>query len=771
MSFRWENDRINNRLINGTIYVIKEMEKKIKNFFINVFGYLRTKTGQAIMSVLKLFTSLINYIRRIDVLITNIIASLIGILSVITLLVTKNQHLLNQIDNPDGIFLAVGGLLGTILALVLSLSIIPIQNAAVNLTQSVIKLYREDRLSRYVFSSLSISCLTSFIFVFLNNIGFNKPILLMVEILILTFSLDLLRFYHRHIIILLGTDKGITKLRDEIKNRISWFQKNVSFLAKIKRLSMSKGNKQKLSFNQHQLEGVLYSGSYSMVRSFKVMIDELAKTALKAISRNEIYRAQLAIFGILDVACHYIKIRSNNMIIYNEPGTFGVKGSDIDRLLTPIYEHYKDISRSALALRNETSSLHAVQALAQIAICLTKVSTSAYKKYSSPLTHMPIAYIGVCIENAQRQSLEEVPHQGAIELLEIVKNTPKNVSVSDVYLPVLSQLNKIALVFIVSNKDAFLNSCVEKMMMVSHHAVHNKHFNSTYIIDDIMGKVEALLSLALSYEKLYDAKFLGQPLTPVFDLSNQVSLGYLVARATILNKKENGKDWINPYNKFIEFNKKIQRHLYDIGKNNEFANSFILWHILHTIKHIADVFLQLLEKPLTKNTAHLDKLISCFSWYCSFFWLAFNKKKIINYQNAQEACDISGYIGLNFYRHKKYDIVKFCINNIASITESYVEFSKQNKNYNEFNILDLLMPLWHFHLVAEKDGNSAIVKIVKGKLDKFGVFKEDSKENEAFENRKRHLSRDLSGGLHWSRYDKSIDILNGLLEGETNSGS
>ncbi len=727
--------------------------------------WVKTKVENTAMKAMKVFAGVVFLMKRIEAWVSNVIVSLLGIAVAAFLFLPKNQNLLGHIESPNAIFLAIGGLIGTVLALVFSLSIIPIQNAAANLTQSVIKLYSRDRLSKYIFSTLSIFCLSSFLMVFGNSMGISKPILLTVDFLFIAFSFDLLRLYHRHVISLLESDKGINKLRDSIKKKISWFQGKISFLAKIRSLFLTKEDKKKLPLNQ--LESFLYINLSHVVYGFRLLVNELAEIALKAVARSEVSRAQLAIFAMSDVACHYVTVRKNNLRIQGEPGVagmLGVKGSDIDDLLSPIYEHFKDISRSAVSSRNETTSLHSIRALSQLAIHLTTLESPAYRKHSVPLTHMSIAYMGVCIEAAQRQGLDDVPHQGAGNLLEITKNAPKNVDICDIYLPVLNELNKIALAFLVSNKDTLLNSCIEKIMTVSHHAVYNKHFRAADVIGDITKKLEVLLPIALSYEKIYGSKFLGQPLTPAYDLSNQRSLGYLIARATEMIKKDEKRTHVNPYGNFIDINEKIQGHLYDIGKNNEFGDSFILWHILHTIKHIAKIFIQLVEKPVTHDPAFLEKLTECFSRYCSFFWLAFDEKKTVNYTQAQEACDISGYIGLNFFRLKKQDIVKFCIDNIATIASSYKNISEKEERYNEFNIADLLMPLWHLYLAAEHAGGTETTKLINEKLKEFDVFKNSSKEAEAFENRKRHLQRDFSEGLHWSRNDKSIGILRELLD-------
>lgn len=65
-------------------------------------------------------------------------------------------------ENLTEIFIGAGALIGTMVALVLSLSIIPVQRAAEVFTPSIIRLFRQDRTTQFIFFTLGILCLLSF---------------------------------------------------------------------------------------------------------------------------------------------------------------------------------------------------------------------------------------------------------------------------------------------------------------------------------------------------------------------------------------------------------------------------------------------------------------------------------------------------------------------------------------------------------------------------------------------------------------------------------
>jgi hypothetical protein len=68
----------------------------------------------------------------------------------------KAQEALRQFQNYPDVFVAAGGLIGTMLALVFSLSIIPLQRAVETFTASISRLYRTDAVAQSKISARGI---------------------------------------------------------------------------------------------------------------------------------------------------------------------------------------------------------------------------------------------------------------------------------------------------------------------------------------------------------------------------------------------------------------------------------------------------------------------------------------------------------------------------------------------------------------------------------------------------------------------------------------
>jgi len=727
--------------------------------------FARKWSGALTMKVMQRAAFSFYFIKRGGALISNCAASFSGLAVTYILYLPITQDSLSKINGLDVVLLTIGGLIGTILALVISLSVIPIQSAAENFSSSIVHLYREDRVTRNIFALLAIFCLASFLMAIGEAFSYSKPKLLPVGVLLIAISLDLLRWHHRHIIGLLGSNESIGKLSEKVKLYLKSSQNRIAFLAKMQWWFLPKVERQKLT--RENIEQILSQQLYSR-GPLKVWLNEFAEVAHKAVGKQEFVRAQLAIFALADIACSFLEERKNNLRVYPETETLGlVSGSDVNDILTPIYEHYRNICNNAVENKAETTCIHIVQALGRIAIHTTNLQAKAFRKNTAPLTYLPIGYLNSCIEMAQRAGMDDVALQGSDTLLNIAKTVPDNLDIADVYLSILKELTKIAGVFLAKSNSALSNRCLTNIMTIGHIAVEGKHFRSDDIVREITDKLFLLLSVFVVQQRTVPVGFLDLPMTPAYDLTHCFSLGYFVARATKLIEKQKDKDWVNPYYDFIEFNKPISRHLYKLGEQIDFGANFILWHLVHTIKHISKIFLDLFTNPISDNPEHLKQLESCFHWYLSFFWLTFSKKKILmELQFAEEATDALAFIGLLFYNLDRKEVTRICIDNIGAVAEAYQDVGKSDHPpaTHAYSVVDVIMPIWQMRILMEARKDKSFVKQIDDKIEVFLKGKVMVLVGqEPLDTRKRQLQQKLRGDLHFSQLDKAIGVLKELL--------
>jgi hypothetical protein len=678
------------------------------------------------------------------------------------------QNAISKFKNIDVIFLAAGGMIGTMLALVFSLSIIPIQRAAETFTPSIIRLYRDDRITQFIFFSLAALCLISFIFAIDEVvIGLQSSTLLPIEIMSVAISLDLLRWHYRRIIQLLEPSRAIPRLLMKIKGYIYQTKRNISGFARLQQSILSEEQKAKHSLDQ--IESSLYVSFPDHSNPLKAWIGELAEISHKAVAKNETHIAELAISAMAEVACYYLDCRKNNLRIFpSSQALFLASDSDVAVILTPVYEHLKDINRSAVAVKAETTCIHVVKALGVVAIHTASLKARAFFNHSAPLTFAPMYYLQECVALAQRNNLDDVALQGSHMLLRIAKSAPDNIRSTDIHLPAIDEWYSITLNFLLAGKGSLSNEVLRDLMELSHHLLERNHFRFVEILHHILEKLTVLAPLAVAHEKTFGSPVVGLPCALPYDLGNPISMGYLVQKATTTTiKKVEGKEWVNPYGQFIEINEVIYRHLRDLAEKVDFGSSFLLWHIIQTIRHIAQVYLGLLRNPITDNPKHLNELVQQVPWYEAFYWVVFSKSANIDWHHAREASDFLAWIGIAFYDSGYAFVAEISAGDISSIANSYC---KVTKNPDPHFLADLLISIWHIKLLAEIKGDTSILAKICDKIDK---PKELSAElwamvQAAFERRKQQLEEKLQDlNMHGLlEIERATGLLKKLLEKE-----
>ena len=182
-----------------------------------------------------------------------------------------------------------------------------------------------------------------------------------------------------------------------------------------------------------------------------------------------------------------------------------------------------------------------------------------------------------------------------------------------------------------------------------------------------------------------------------------------------------------------------------------------------TIKHIAKVYLHLVEKPITDIDNQINGLVNQVSWYLSFFWVAFSKTKKFHFQHADEACDVMTWVGLLFYVKGHNKVTKTCVKNISSIIGYY---SDPKHSHNSYNMADLFVFLWQFRLLAETKNDNSFME----ELDKHIAIKPDALTEtqwkevlSAFELRKEQLNERLNEIEDFPLRENSESILKEII--------
>jgi hypothetical protein len=222
--------------------------------------------------------------------------------------------------------------------------------------------------------------------------------------------------------------------------------------------------------------------------------------------------------------------------------------------------------------------------------------------------------------------------------------------------------------------------------------------------------MEMLARFAVESESMAGRLSPVRPLGKAYGLISPNSLGHLFARATMtLPKVDAEREWINPYHKLIKIADIIATHLRRMAEINEFGESFLLWEIDQSIKHISKVIARIVDKPLRQDHSDETELIDKLLRILAFYWVAFHGKKTVSAQRANDCSESLMFIGLLFLERWHPEVLRACISNIRSIVESYCEIAQPADPYT---IGDLLAHLWGIRMVLIAWHNDALTQEV-----------------------------------------------------------
>jgi hypothetical protein len=609
----------------------------------------------------------------------------------------------------EAILSQLGATYGTILALVLTLSIIPIQRAGEVWSSSIVRIYRGDPVTYITFVLLGVFCAASFLFSVHGIAGISVSIVLAFSLAMLSISLDMLRFYHGHVCRLLDPMHAVGLV---LKQAIRTVDKTKVLITRVARLQhRSLNSEQQSQFAIEDFEAAIYPRIDGYPNSINTWSNDLTEIAVKAVARNEKLLAKTAIFALANLTIHYLSSRKHNLTLTPAPeAMFLVSTSDVNVITNRTYEALLEINRAAVAQNDESTAIRVSEAYQAIAINTANLGARAFRDNTAPLTYSPIHYALECVKHAQSKGLDDVAFQAAAILARISQAAPKNVSMSDIHTPVIDGLFNIAMYLYGKRSYTLAEDVNGHQFTILAHLLQQEDYYFGEALRDVLDNIDVLAPLAILNEATAGRLSIVHPLGKAYGLINQTSLGYIFDQAAaILPKVDADRAWINPYHDLIEIADIISEHLRKVAENNEFGDSFLIWDIDNLVKHIAVAIVRLIDHPLRPDHGDVQELIDKFLWILAFYWVAFKGKKSVSKLRADDCCDSLAFIGLLFFSRGYQEVLSACISNVRSILESYCEIA-QSLDY--YTVGDILAHLSGIRLILVARSNSVLTQQV-----------------------------------------------------------
>lgn len=611
-----------------------------------------------------------------------------------------------DVDSLGSILSTLGATFGTILALVFTLSIIPVQKAGEVWSPSIMQVYKEDKSIFMIFIIFSILTLGSFILAYTGTRHVSSLNRILIVNIMIGVGLDLLRWHYKLIIDLLNPENAILKIKEKPIKILNHVDKLISKHAKHNSIKLSNTNKESISLDD--IKQSLYLSEYRHVEFIKSSISDLSEVSERAIMRGEKKLAKHSVRQIVEIINHYLRLRKNTIGFHASSVALLAVESDIQSIIDYANDTLLNVSYIALSQMDETTAICVSEAFRDIAMEAANIHPKN-RDNSAPIVQSQIFYLFLSVKYAQERNFKEMPYQSAKIVTEISTFTPKNIDELDVHIPIIDGLHEIAKTYYMQQDALMASEVIGAMMIILNQLLDREDYYFKDILKHVLEKVEQLMPLAIVNESLNNKITINYPFEHVYGMIKTNSLGQLYLKAIKLIKIDEARPHVNPYSEIIEIVDMLQRHFRNIAEQNDITNSMILWEVNELVKHISEVNINLIIQSKKQNILGIEKLVDKQKWILSFFWVAFNKKESINSRRVKEASEALAYIGCLFDKHGYLDVLIDCINHIKSLINSYAESTKY---VDDYGLADLYEDLWGIRiLMVAKSNNDLITKL------------------------------------------------------------
>lgn len=586
------------------------------------------------------------------------------------LLIPSVRLVADDFEAVETVFTALGATYGTILALVLTLSIIPIERAGEAWSASIVRLYRHDWGTYITFVWLGVCCVASFLLAVRGLASLRVSVVVAASILVLGISLDVLRWYHGHVCRLLDPEHAVAVGLIKGKKVVDRLKRVIGRNTRIRAGRLFAKENPSSSDRLRESTQYLYLPNYPA--PIVGPIDDLAEIARKAIARGERPLARVAIGSMAELTNHYLSSRRENLTIYpgTDSSTFaGV--SDVDLVTQETYDRLREISRAAVNASDEATAIHVSTAFRSMAVHTARLASPVFSPDTAPLSEAPLRHAFDCVKYAQTKGLDAVGLRSAWIMWEVVLNVPRNIAPKDVWVPIIDGLHDIVVAFYstLRFRDAATVTRYQLLIVGTAGFGSNRHFLE--VLKEMLGRIELQVPLAIEIEKAAGRRSGVLPLGHMYSPVDAGSLGWDFRREiTELYVAEDRASYQGAYRRVVRMQEMLSSHLRRVAENNELGGSLLVREIDRMIKQVGVAIIDLVDEPAPFDEGGDEELISGFIPFLTFYTAAFREKKSIDRRCLEQCCDTVTYIGLRFLRSNQPTVLRHCIWCIESIIES-----------------------------------------------------------------------------------------------------
>lgn len=589
----------------------------------------------------------------------------------------------------------IASIIGTVLALVFTLSIIPIQKAVSDWSAAISRLYIKDKkvVLAFIFITLLLVCA-----LLLPTESHFSPVL---SILFLAISLDVVRWYYVHICQLLDPNIAIRKLEAEIIKSIGQYKHAIEKTAA--RLRLFVPYKELGKFDKSSAERVAHSQTAGYVEQIKLTLNSIAEFSLKALANNDSILVGVSLTSISSVIQSYVDLRKNNLLFNRSPETlFLVQETDADSLLNHAYDLLKKVGLAAAEKGDEAVCESVFKEYCNIALHVSTLNDETAFMVSSSMSYMRIV-LNACI----RKGMFDAPYSAGLKLCKLANNMPDSARYESTYQPIFELVQIISIYYVALGQSSITNELCKRISIFLLNLYKRSYWQFSEVFELILGLYGLIVYSVLKVGKeSYQGFVLQTAITNSYSSISEVSLSRLilliaetdVERYTGENEDTESKTKSNMRD-MLGSSEILWSHLKELANENDFGSNRILRDILECVFDSLRVFVWYAAAQDEDNRAIIvKKMIIPFFWLMSSY---FNSKQNIDSDFEKQAANSLTHVALNCvsFEWNNAEIIDASSRAIRSILENHCKTLGVGNGHALVYFLKLL---WRLRYVAEK---------------------------------------------------------------------
>ncbi len=630
------------------------------------------------------------------------IATVAGLLLAALFALTLPEPLVtNATLKVSEVHLASAGIIGTALALVLSLSIIPAQKAADVFSSAILRLYARDRTMLAVFALLSCAALVSLLFGTGWTFSATARYTLAAQFVLLGGSLDALHAFYSRALSLLDPATALSLVRNECDHYVLQTRSGIGRLVHIHLLSAGEDN----GVEAFRYECYGRSGLSNALNGWTTQLQEFAR---KAIARRDTQAVNAIVRTMAEIGKTYSEARRDSMLLLPDfTGGMPMAVSDISQVLDPIYSNFKAICDDAAKQANEAVVQGCFATLGDMAAhAMTMVHTSDRHR-SAPLGFSPVFYIELCVKPALAAEMENALIAAISATRKVFAAISEDTDTHDAEEKALEVLFSIAAASYPRNAIASCFKAVEMMLLAAQHDIRLRGYrNPGSLLRSVLSNIAALMQLEAVMDKAGRRRM---QTFPPYSLGFEANLPTLLAEvAKQVKPIEPERSWIDPFHDFNEASEVVVRHYRELAEKVAFGGVLLQKWVVDSLLNVVEIHIHVLDNPPTGAERFTDTVDERLRWFLhapSFF---FREKTDFPFQHADEACDSLAVLGMALLRRERLESAGACGDAIRSIAVKSAMAENPRSYTSAYGFADCIVKLELLARAADALGWSAI---------------------------------------------------------------